>query len=281
MSDLFEFTPRPQSYAVFGNPVAHSKSPMVHTLFAAQFDIKLEYRAVHVDLGGFDQAVSGFKATGGRGLNITVPFKHSAFKLADRLSSRAQIARAVNTLVLGDELYGDNTDGIGLIRDIKTNLQLEVKNANVLILGAGGASSGIVYPILQQQPNSLTIANRTKDKAVAIAHDLSQYGTVNAYALDEIPVATTYEIVINATSATVSGQQLPISDHVFKNAQLAYDLMYAPKLTPFQSVAKKNGTAVVSDGLGMLVEQAAESFSIWHEKKPATASVIAAIRNQF
>lgn len=277
MTDIFDFEPKRSLYAVFGNPIGHSKSPIVHTLFAEQFDIELEYRAVHVDVGGFEQAVSGFYAGGGQGLNVTVPFKLNAWKLADELSDRARLAGAVNTLSLGEKITGDNTDGIGLVTDIQQNLGMSVESAKILVVGAGGAVRGILGEILSAKPEYLFVANRTKDKAIDLARQFSEIGPIAGGGLNDIR-SQIYEIVINATSSGLTDDAPDLPSGTFANTQLAYDLMYGRARTQFQEVAMQGGAKQASDGLGMLVEQAAESFYIWHQKRPETDSVIHAVR---
>lgn len=277
MTDIFDFEPKKSLYAVFGNPIGHSKSPIVHTLFAQQFDIVLEYRAVHVDLGGFEQAVSGFYAGGGQGLNVTVPFKPNAWKLADVLSDRAQLAGAVNTLSLGEKITGDNTDGIGLVADIQQNLGISMESAKILVVGAGGSVRGILGEILSANPEHLFVANRTKDKATELASRFSEIGPIAGGGLNDIRSGY-YEIVINATSSGLIDDVPDLPSGTFANTHLAYDLMYGRVQTQFQKVAKQGGAKQANDGLGMLVEQAAESFFIWHHKRPETNSVIHMVR---
>ncbi len=279
MRDLFDFGPKRQLYAVFGNPISHSKSPLVHHLFGREFDIDLEYRAIHVDIGGFEQAVSGFQANGGRGLNVTVPFKTNAWKLADELTDRAQLAGAVNTLSIGEIIAGDNTDGAGLVKDIESNLSFLFTDANILIIGAGGAVRGILSPILERKPKLITIANRTKGKADALAREFAELGNVRSIALDATMLGT-YEMIINATSTGIHGELPPVSPQVFQDVKLVYDLAYASQPTPFLELAREHGVRQIADGLGMLVEQAAESFRIWHGVTPQTVSVIQAVREQ-
>ncbi len=279
MSDLFDFTPKLHLYAVFGNPISHSKSPLVHSLFAEEFGINLEYRAVHVDIGGFEQAVSGFQANGGNGLNVTVPFKLNAWKLADELTQRAQLAGAVNTLTLGDVVKGDNTDGAGVVKDIESNLGIPLAGTRILIVGAGGAVRGILSPILNQKPESITITNRTKSKADELANVFSDFGNVQATALHEAGLGA-YDIIINATSTGIHGELPEVSPRVFQGVKLMYDLMYGKQPTRFMEWARDNGVEQISDGLGMLVEQAAESFQVWHGVMPITTSVIKAVRDQ-
>lgn len=261
-------------YAVFGHPVSHSKSPQIHLLFAKQFGLKIEYTAVDVAPGTFAKAVDDFKQHGGKGLNITVPYKLEAWQLVDRRSSRAELAGAVNTIKVNHNktLFGENTDGVGLVRDITKNLKVTLKNKNILILGAGGAVRGILSPILQQQPASLHIANRTVSKAEELATIFADNGKITTSAFDTID--QTYDIVINGTAASLQGDLPPLPDKLFNQSALAYDLMYANEPTAFMAWAGKHGAASASDGLGMLVEQAAESFFIWTGKRPETGGVI-------
>lgn len=279
MSDIFDFTPKRQLYAVFGNPISHSKSPLVHSLFAKECGIDLEYRAEHVEVGGFEQAVSGFQANGGNGLNVTVPFKINAWKLADHLTERANLAGAVNTLTLGQTINGDNTDGPGLVTDIESNLGIGLDRKLILIIGAGGAVRGILYPILERQPNLIVIANRTKEKATLLADTFAKYGDIRSAALDQAD-SVSYDIVINATSTGIHDELPGVSPRVFQGAKLAYDLMYGKNPTRFIQWADENGAEKISDGLGMLVEQAAESFEVWQGVRPQTIPVISAVREQ-
>ena len=278
MADIFDFGPERLLYAVMGNPVAHSKSPLVHSLFAKQFDIHLEYRALYVEIGGFEQAVSGFQARGGRGLNVTLPFKANAWKLADEISERARQARAVNTLALNERIFGDNTDGIGLVTDIETNLHSQFHESTVLVIGAGGAVRGTLGPILECRPALVTVANRTKDKAVALASAFSEYGNVIGCGLEEVG-ETDFELVINATSTELTRELPQVSENIFRTTKLAYDMMYASKPTRFLTWAKDCGAVQIADGLGMLIEQAAESFQIWHGRRPDTAPVFEVVRS--
>ena len=279
MSDLFDFTPKKQLFAVFGNPISHSKSPLVHGLFAKELGINMEYRAVQVDIGGFEQAVSGFQANGGNGLNVTVPFKLNAWKLADQLTDRARIAGAVNTLTLEEVVKGDNTDGAGLVKDIEINLGVPFFDKNVLIVGAGGAVRGILSPILERSPNLVVIANRTKGKADELEKIFSDFGNVKAFVLDEADSIANH-IIINATSTGIHGELPQISPRIFENTELVYDLVYGKHPTRFMEWAKENNVDQITDGLGMLVEQAAESFNVWHGVLPQTIPVIQAVREK-
>ena len=266
-------------YAVFGNPIAHSKSPQIHSLFAEQTDQALIYTAELADIGQFDQAVKTFTANGGKGLNVTVPFKEDAWKSATSRSERAQRAGAVNTLMLQADgsLFGDTTDGVGLVRDLMHNHGVQIKEKDILLIGAGGAVRGVLQALLEQQPASLLIANRTKHKAVQLAEDFSDLGKIKGCGLDEIDGAR-FDIVINGTSASLQGDLPPVPETIFKTDACSYDMMYAAQATPFMQWSSANGAGRVFDGLGMLVEQAAESFYIWRGVKPETAPVIKQLR---
>jgi len=267
-------------YAVFGNPIAHSKSPQIHALFARQTSQNIEYTAQQVAIGQFETAVAAFIEKGGKGLNITVPFKENAWALANTHSERAQRAGAVNTLVLRDngELYGDNTDGVGLARDLILNHKIAVEGKNVLIIGAGGATRGILEALLEQQPASLLIANRTKHKAIKLMNDFADMGNINGCDLNELGWQT-FDIVINGTSASLHGKTPALPDELFKPHACSYDLMYSAQPTPFMRWSKQHGAEKIFDGLGMLVEQAAESFFLWRDVKPDTETVINIIRH--
>ena len=279
MSDIFDFEHDPDEYAVMGNPIAHSKSPQIHAQFAKQTRQRIRYRAIQVDPGGFEQAVGNFFASGGKGLNITVPFKQEAWKLANELSERAQLAGAVNTLkpATDGELYGDNTDGIGLVRDLAQNLGISIGNKKVLLVGAGGAARGVIAPLLDNDPQQLIIVNRTMDRAHELVKHFSGKGNINALSFDELDGETS-DIVINATSASLKGDLPPLPVSTIGNAQIVYDMMYGSKPTLFLQWAQQHGAEKISDGLGMLVEQAAESFFIWRDVRPDTAPVIQQLR---
>jgi len=278
MSDPFDFEKR-DHYAVMGNPVAHSKSPRIHALFAQQVGHKLEYTAIQVDAGGFPQAVDQFAAQDGKGLNVTVPFKQEAFHLADNLSERASIAQAVNTLRFekGGKVFGDNTDGAGLVHDLEKNLRVPLKQQRILILGAGGAVRGVLHPLLHKHPALIVIANRTLSKARDLVEDFSQYGKIEASGFDELR-GKHFDLVINGTAASLKGEIPPLPDNLFTNRGFAYDMMYGEKTRPFLTWAELHGAEKTADGLGMLVEQAAESFLIWRGVRPETRSVIEKLR---
>lgn len=264
-----------KKFAVIGNPIAHSKSPEIHAAFAAQFDINLRYTKLLANEGKFaPTAVSFFER--GAGANVTVPFKEDALRFAEELSQDAELAGAVNTLSRqGGIIKGDNTDGIGLVRDIRDNYQYPFTDKTVLIIGAGGAARGVILPIARENPTSITIANRTHDKAAALVKQFNHYATISALTFEQL--SQPFNIIINATSASLTGQHLPLNCQVFSPDTLAYDMMYASEATPFMQLASACGATAV-DGLGMLVEQAAKSFEIWHGILPETRSVIANLR---
>jgi len=267
----------PDRYAVFGHPVAHSKSPLIHAAFARETGQYMTYEAVLVPLDRFRESVARFVAEGGCGANVTLPFKIEAHSLAHELSVRAAYAGAVNTLRFDSgHIMGDNTDGVGLVRDI-ARLGIAIEDRRVLLLGAGGAARGAVGALLEQIPAQLTIASRTAVKAADLARLFS--APIATCALDALPEGG-FDIVINATSASLGGAALQLPDHVFAETELAYDMMYMREPTPFMLDAQARGTRHVADGLGMLVEQAAESFFLWRGVNPQTAAVLAELRGQ-
>lgn len=280
MKDIFDFGKKVDDYAVMGNPISHSKSPSIHTLFAEQTQQSILYSAIHVDLGGFKQAVGNFIATGGKGLNITVPFKQEAWELATERSERAERAGAVNTLKIEDDkIFGDNTDGVGLVNDLTVNHSIDLKNKNILLMGAGGAARGVLIPLLKQNPSLLFIANRTPDKAKDLADDFSDAGNINGGGYDAI-ADLKFDVVINATAASLQGELPPLPDTLLNDNASCYDMMYSAKPTPFMNWAREHKAENVLDGLGMLVEQAAESFFIWRGVKPETKMVIKKLREE-
>ncbi|MFO8025774.1 shikimate dehydrogenase [Thiohalophilus sp.] len=279
MSDLFDFRRRLDNYAVMGNPVTHSKSPRIHSLFAEQTGESVHYEAIQVDPGGFAQAVGNFDASGGKGLNITVPFKQEAWQLVNERSDRAERAGAVNTIKFIDmTLYGDNTDGIGLVNDLLNN-RIEIANKRVLLMGAGGAARGVLAPLLDQQPAQLVIANRTAEKARELAHAFCDLGNIegNGYeALDN----RQFDLIINATAASLQGELPSLPDNLLATGATCYDMMYGSEPTTFMQWATQHGAITVLDGLGMLVEQAAESFYLWRDVRPDTKPVIEQLRRE-
>lgn len=258
-------------YAVFGNPIEHSKSPEIHRQFAAQEGADIEYRRILADPGAFAEAATAFFAEGGAGANVTVPFKTDAFRWADECSPRAADAGAVNTLIRlpNGRIRGDNTDGIGLVNDIAENHAVSPAGKHILILGAGGAVRGVIRPLLEQSPASLTVANRTVAKAGELA---AQFG-IQAIGLDGLP-ANHYHIIINGTSGSLSGQMPDVSPEIFRTCELAYDMAYGSEPTVFMRFAGQSGARRTADGLGMLVAQAAFSYQLWRGFAPETRPVI-------
>jgi len=258
-----------------GYPVSHSRSPVIHRLFALQTGQELQYELLHVSPDKLETAVRQFQRTGGKGLNITVPHKIKVAELVDQTSDRAQVAGAVNTLTFkDDEIHGDNTDGVGLLRDLVDNLGVKLSGANILILGAGGATRGIVAPLLESKPSTLHIANRTLGKAQTLVDKFIPMGPVSACRFNEVPVTEPFDVVINATSASVKGEIPPYPPAVVSAATFCYDLSYGLSPTPFVLWARELGCARSVMGWGMLVEQAAESFHIWRNVMPDTAPVL-------
>jgi len=275
---LLDFDAKPDAYGVMGNPIGHSRSPQIHAQFAKQTKQRLTYEAILVDLGGLEQAVGNFQGSGGKGLNITVPFKEDAFRLVDELSLRAKRAQAVNTIKINEDgtLLGENTDGVGLVRDLTDNLKFSLQDKRILVLGAGGAVRGVLAPLLMKNPAKLTIANRTVSKAELLAISFGDLGTVTASAFERL--AEPFDLIINGTAASLAGELPPLPDGLVTANTLCYDMMYSAKPTPFMLWGSTQGAGEVADGLGMLVEQAAESFKIWRGAEPETAAVIGAIR---
>jgi shikimate dehydrogenase len=270
-------------YAVAGNPVAHSRSPDIHARFAAQTGQALVYERLLCPLDGFEASIRRFAAEGGRGCNVTVPFKFEAHALAVRLSPRAALAGAVNTLRFdGEGWFGDNTDGAGLVRDIEHNAARPLAHKRALLLGAGGASAGVLGSLIAARPAELVIANRSGDKAQALVDShralAEQQGVrLRACALDDCGAA--YDVLINGTSASLAGAGVPVAAAALVPGALALDMMYGPAARPFLDWARAQG-AEARDGLGMLVEQAAEAFELWRGVKPDTAPVLAALRTE-
>ncbi|EJL83381.1 shikimate 5-dehydrogenase [Herbaspirillum sp. CF444] len=266
------------AYVVIGNPIAHSKSPEIHAQFAAQTGQELSYERLLAPLQGFKAAVKVFIVNGGKGANVTVPFKLEAHALADQLTDRARLAGAVNTLKFEDgRILGDNTDGAGLVVDIVQNAGVALVGKRVLLLGAGGASRGALLPLLEQKPAELLLTNRTHAKAQELAAQFAEYG--NLAAAEYAGLSGAFDVVINATSASLAADVPPMPASVFSRTTLAYDMMYGKQPTVFMEFALQHG-AVARDGLGMLVEQAAEAFLLWRGVRPETADVFAALRGQ-
>lgn len=264
----------PDLYAVIGNPISHSKSPIIHTEFALQTKQNMQYSALIAPLDDFVETVKTFREQGGKGMNITVPFKLEAFELSTQLTERAKLAQAVNTLKFdGDQLLGDNTDGTGLARDITINLNTTIAAKRILLMGAGGAARGVILPLLEHQPIVLAIANRTVKKAQDLKQQFDGYGHLKAGNYADF-VDGDFDIIINATSASLDGELPQLPAGLFNNNSLAYDMMYSNEPTRFLIFAKQQGVKHLADGVGMLVEQAAESFFLWRGIRPNTKNII-------
>ncbi len=265
-------------YAVFGNPIAHSRSPDIHARFATATGQDLVYERQLVPLDGFAAAAEKFFREGGKGLNITLPFKREAFAWATRLTDRARRAGAVNTLArLDGGVLGDNTDGAGLARDITVNLGWPLAGRKVLVLGAGGAVRGVLEPLLARGPAALVIANRTVARASELAADFSDLGTVRGCGFVDLQ-GQSFDLVINGTSASLAGDLPPLPAGLLAPGARCYDMAYGREPTVFMAWAAQQGASAVADGLGMLVEQAAEAFELWRGVRPGTGPVIAWLR---
>lgn len=263
-------------YAVVGNPVVHSRSPEIHRLFAAQTGHPIRYDRIEAPMEQFEEIALGLRDRGYRGLNVTTPFKLDAAKLANDLGPRARLAGAVNTLKFdGDRIFGDNTDGIGFVRDVRDRLGFSLVGAEILILGAGGGVRGLVASLLDERPKGISVANRTHGRAQELAEEFG----IEAIHYDEAP-AEHFDLIVNGTSTSLHQDAPPIDPETFDDCMLAYDLVYAAAPTPFLELARLGGARQRSDGLGMLIEQAAESFAIWRGVRPETANVYQEIRKQ-
>ena len=268
-------------YAVIGNPIRHSKSPLIHAEFARQTGENIEYTAIEVPLDGLQDSLQQLRdVLKLKGVNVTVPFKEQVWKICDQKSARAELAGAVNTVVVNNDgtLFGDNTDGVGLCRDLTVNHQVELTGKRILLLGAGGASRGVIAPLLEHQPANLFIANRTKEKASHLAALFVELGNVHGGGFDQIDGE--FDVLINATAASLQGEVPPLPDAVLANGACCYDMMYSDTDTAFIQWAKAHNAAKTIDGLGMLVEQAAEAFFIWRGVHPQTTAVISMLRDK-
>ena len=271
---------RDEDYAVIGNPVSHSLSPQIHARFATQTNQAIQYQAIEIAEDNFEQGLFDLQQQNFKGLNVTVPFKRKAWEISDELSPRARDAGAVNTLIFQENssIVGDNTDGVGLTRDLANNLRILMKQRKILILGAGGAVRGVLGPILAQGPRHLTIANRSLDKAEALAADFSILGKVEVSTYQDLG-RESFDLIINGTSAGLSDEVPPIPDEVLGSNSVCYDMMYnLDKATAFVDWALSRGAVDAHDGLGMLVEQAAESFYIWRGIRVDTTEVLESLR---
>lgn len=264
----------PDRYAVVGHPVAHSRSPLIHQLFARQTGQNITYELIDAEPAAFETAVRGFGAAGGKGMNVTVPHKEAAFELVDEISDRAQAAGAVNTISIeGSKLRGDNTDGVGFMRDLVSNHHQRVEGRSVLVLGAGGAARGILGPLLAAKPRAIVIANRTPERARDLVAQLGAPPGLEAAAFANLTDIPAFDLVINATSAGLHGEVPPFPKSIVSHETFCYDLVYGVNETPFVRWARKAGAGQAESGWGMLVEQAAESFFIWRGVRPDTAAV--------
>jgi shikimate dehydrogenase len=279
--NLISIMQAPERYAVIGHPIAHSRSPLIHALFAQQTRQDLVYTAIDVTSEQLLATVREFFAAGGRGLNVTIPHKQAVIGATQALSARAHQAGAVNTLLRAPQggLLGENTDGVGLLRDLQDNLRQRLGGARVLLLGAGGAARGVIAPLLEQQPRELTIANRTLARAQALAAQFAPCGPVRAAAIESL-AQERFELIINATAASLTAQLPELPGALLTHAQLCYDMSYADEDTVFVRWAREHGAAHACMGLGMLVEQAAESFYLWRGVRPDTAPVLAHLQRR-
>jgi shikimate dehydrogenase len=264
-------------YAVMGNPINHSKSPQIHSAFSEQTDQDLIYSAILVPLEKFKEEADSFFRNG-RGLNITVPFKEDAWQYADTYSSRALRAGAVNTLIKKEDgsVHADNTDGMGMVRDITVNNACSIAGKRILVLGAGGAVRGILEPVLEEKPQEVVVANRTVSKAQNLAKDFADLGPISGCGFEQIEGQ--FDLIINGTSASLSGELPPVPESVIHAETTCYDMMYGAEPTVFNQWAASLNAAATLDGLGMLVEQAAESFNLWRGVRPESSPVIHSIR---
>ena len=269
------------NYAVMGNPVAHSKSPLIHQAFALQTSQSIRYQAILVPLDGFTNAVHAFCAAGGKGLNITVPFKEEAWRLAVRRTPRAELAGAVNTLrfSLSGEIEGDNTDGTGLLRDLERN-DVGLNDRRILILGAGGAVRGVIGPLMEKHPARLVIANRTISRAETLRSQFNQFKQLSICPLTDLATFSSFDLIINATSSGLHGELPPLPASLIGPQTCCYDMVYGDVEPVFVRWAKQQKAQLALDGLGMLVEQAAESFYVWRGVRPATTPVIRMLREK-
>jgi shikimate dehydrogenase len=274
-------------YAVLGNPVSHSKSPLIHSMFAQQTDQTMSYVAIPLEENEFEGFVRNFFADGGGGLNVTVPYKGNAFALAASCSPRAELAQAVNTLFLdvNGDICGDNTDGVGLVTDLKLNNKVAISGQRVLILGAGGAVRGIMAALVYEQASAITIVNRDVSKAELLAEEMQSMAPIEAMSYSMLQEVANkgrrYDLIINGTSSSLFGEMPELDAKLIAPDCCCYDLMYSATDTPFVQWARQEGARISIDGLGMLVEQAAEAFALWRGVRPKTASVMAHLREQF
>jgi shikimate dehydrogenase len=266
-------------YAVVGNPIAQSKSPIIHAEFARELEQDMSYEAILAPRDEFAGTVMAFRTSGGKGMNVTIPFKLEAFELATRHSDRAREAQAVNTLKFeGAEIFGDNTDGAGLVQDLRDNLGFPLAGKRILLMGAGGAARGVLLPLLRERPAFIVIANRTAETAAELAKQFSAHGKVRGGGYAELQ-GEIFDLVVNSTSTSLTDEVPPLPQRIFARGALAYDMVYGKGLTRFLEYARENGVERVEDGLGMLVGQAAESFYLWRGVRPQTRPVLDMLRH--
>lgn len=267
--------PAPDRYGVVGHPVEHSRSPLIHTVFARQTGQNLTYELLDCEPAAFETAVRGFGAAGGKGLNVTTPHKEAAFRLCDERSEAARAAGAVNTISIdGGRLRGDNTDGVGFIRDVTVNQRQALAGRRVIVLGAGGAARGITGPLLAEQPAEVVVANRTRDRAEQLVGSFGHHPRLRAVSFDELAGLPAFDVLVNATSAGLKGEVPPFPASLLGPHSFCYDLVYGSNDTPFVTWAKSHGAGSAVQGWGMLVEQAAESFFIWRGVRPDTKPLL-------
>jgi shikimate dehydrogenase len=281
MSDAHSPASPVDRYAVVGNPVGHSRSPFIHAAFAAQTAQAIEYTRLPATDDDFERVLQHFAATGGRGVNVTVPFKFRAFELCPRRTPRALLARAANTLRFdGEGWWADNTDGVGLVRDIEAGAGVGLADRRVLVIGAGGAAAGVLGPLLQARPAAVTVANRSLERAQALVHAHRAWADAQGARLEAASLhqaGRAFDVVLNASASSLAGTAVPVDSAVLRPGGLAVDLMYGPPAQPFLAWAQAHG-AIGRDGLGMLVEQAAEAFTLWRGVQPQTQPVLALLR---
>ena len=266
-------------YAVFGNPIKHSKSPAIHKQFAISLGEQIDYRAILAPIDSFEKTVSTFFEQGGKGANVTMPFKEQAFAMADELTPLAKIVGAVNTLKKRNDgtLLGDNTDGVGFVNDLLAN-KVVITNKRILIIGAGGAARGVILPLLEQKPAEIIIVNRTAQKAKDLAQLFAEYGKVSGYGFDDLPVSD-YSLIVNSTSSSMNNELPALAKKHLTCCDVAYDMFYSLTNTIFMNwVAEHNNNTKLLDGSGMLVGQAAQAYYVWRNKMPAILPVVKALK---
>jgi shikimate dehydrogenase len=264
-----------EKYGVIGDPISHSRSPEIHKLFAQQFNEKIDYNKYHIKTDNLKQFIIDFHSSGGRGLNITLPHKMSAMNSVSVLSPNAIQAKAINTIYFnGNEIIGDNTDGIGLIADLRNNFQVEIKNKKILILGAGGAVRGIIGSLIKENPSHIEIANRTISHAEEISKDFSNEASIKTCTIEELNEKGNFDLIINAISFDTNNKDIALSKNIISKSSICYDLSYNSSPTQFMLWAMKNGANFAIQGWGMLIEQAAESYLIWKKIRPDTSAIL-------